>query len=79
MRDYIPSLLILCGISALVTVDWICEEYRKFKARQKRRASKPIDYISFMYNCEGRIKLNGDELRKLTGGERRNGNEAKKA
>ncbi len=62
MRDYIPSLLILCGISALVTVDWICEEYRKFKSRQKKKASKPIDYISFMYNCEGRIKQDRVEL-----------------
>lgn len=56
------SIIIVCGIFALVTVDWICEEYRKFKARQKRRASKPIDYISFMYNCEGRIKQDRAEL-----------------
>jgi len=72
-------ICILCGLIAggIGYMRYIIHNARvKNRLRRIKAASKPIDYtqIDLVYNCEGRIKRNGDELRKLTGGERRNGN-----
>jgi len=62
--------LAIVAIAALA-IDEIGKGIREREAREKLVASQPIDHIDLTYDCEGWIKRGGDELRKLTGGERR--------
>ena len=69
-------IAIACCIAAggIGYIRYIIHEARvRQRAQRIKEASKPIDYtqIDLVYDCEGRIKQYGDELRKLTGGERR--------
>lgn len=65
------------GIIIIALYIW-AETYSCIKAnrqaQKKAAASEPIDGTNWLiYDCEGRIKQYGDELMKLTGGERRKG------
>lgn len=67
--------IFLCGyislfatISIIICLIWDrVERKRKARqrARQKKKASKPIDHITFTYDCEGRIKQDRAELAEL--------------
>ena len=54
---FVATILIICTIAEFVT--W--KAIRDYEA-EKKAASKPIDYINFAYDCEGRIKRSRAEL-----------------
>ena len=41
MRDYIPAILILCGIIALETYGWLRTLYRQWQ-HERMRQQKPL-------------------------------------
>ena len=74
VQIFIIGLCCLIAGGGIGYMRYIIHEARvRQRLRRIKAASKPVDYtqIDLVYNCEGRIKRNGDELRKLTGGERR--------
>ena len=71
MRDYIPAILILCGIigCGIGYMRYIIHETRvRRRLRRIKAASKPVDYtqIDFTYDSKARIKRLGDELREMS-------------
>lgn len=51
MRDYIPAILILCGLIALETYGWLRTLYKQWQYEQMRR-QKPIRYP--LYGRDGK-------------------------
>ena len=69
--DYIPAILILCGIigCGIGYMRYIIHEARvRQRLRRIKQASKPVDYtqIDFVYDSKARIKQLGHELRKIS-------------
>lgn len=56
MRDYIPAILILCGLIALETYGWLRTLYRQWQREQMRR-QKPISYP--LYGRDGKYVRGG--------------------
>ena len=52
MRDYIPAILILCGIITLETYGWLRTLYKQWQYEQMRR-QKPIRYP--LYGRDGKV------------------------
>lgn len=58
----IIAIIFFAGIAA-----WLGEEFRKWKIRQKRKASQPIDATNWLvYDNKAEIKQLGHELRKIS-------------
>jgi hypothetical protein len=57
MRDYIPAILILCGIITLETCSWLRTLYKQWQYEQARR-QKPIRYP--LYGRDGKY-VRGDK------------------
>lgn len=67
MQESIWPAIIIVGLLFIAGMaTWVRDKYTMWKARQKSIASEPIDSIPFVYDCSGRIKRYGDELRELT-------------
>jgi hypothetical protein len=62
MRDYIPIILILCGLIALETYGWLRTLYKQWQYEQMRR-QKPIRYP--LYGRDGKY-VRGDKETPLT-------------
>ena len=52
MRDYIPAILMLCGLIALETCGWLRTLYKQWQYEQMRR-QKPISYP--LYGRDGKV------------------------
>lgn len=50
--DYIPAILILCGLIALETYGWLRTLYKQWQHEQMRR-QKPIRYP--LYGRDGKV------------------------
>jgi len=68
MRDYIPAILMLCGLIALETCGWLRTLYKQWQYEQMRR-QKPISYP--LYGRDGKYVgkegRNGRHMDKVAG------------